>query len=140
MKQLVFYLIIIGLLSIQACGPSEKEIKQAEYEKQKTINESKFYYPKSYDDWWRFYQPKLKGAQGWVTDECEDSEHSGEKVIVIKESLTHKGWGSYQGQLTVEIVEDMSRITIDFKCFKPDFSVGEWLSGKTRSIDHLVPE
>lgn len=128
MKQIIFYLTIIGFISLQACGPSEREEKQAKYETQKKINESKFYYPKSYDDYWRTYQPNLKGAEGWITDDCKDAENSGEKVIVIKESLSHKGWGSYKGKLSVELIENKERIYIDFKCFKPDFTIGEWLS------------
>ncbi|WP_271729833.1 hypothetical protein [Aquimarina algiphila] len=130
MKQILFILIIIGYASLQACGPSEREIKQAEFEKQKKINESKLYYPKPYDDYWRTYQPNLKGAHGWITNDCKNSENLGQKVVVISESLSHMSWGNYKGQLGVEIIEKKKRISIDFECFKPDFSFGEWLSTK----------
>ena len=127
-KRIVFYLTIIGITLLQSCGPSEREVKQAEYEQQMKINVSKFYYPKTYDDYWRTYQPRLKGAEGWITNDCRDSINSGKKVIIISESLNHKGWGSYEGQLSVEFIESGEKTSIDFVCFKPDFSVGEWLS------------
>ncbi|WP_148560719.1 hypothetical protein [Zobellia galactanivorans] len=121
-------IVLLGFVIIQSCGQSEREKERIEYEKQKVINESKLYYPKAYDDWWRMYKPKLRGAEGWITEDCEDSRFKGKKGIVTYQLLTHKSWGTYKGSLTLELLDTKESIDIDYKCFKPDFEVGEWLS------------
>ena len=128
MEKTRLLIILIGLFLIQACGQSEREKEQTGYEKQKVINESKFYYPKPYDDWWRTYEPKLTRAEGWIKKGCENSRFRKKKGVVTYASLTHKSWGSYKGSLTIELVDTKELIKVDFKCFKPDFSIGKWLS------------
>ncbi|MFD2727125.1 hypothetical protein, partial [Hyunsoonleella rubra] len=125
--QRVFIIFILFTL-IQSFGQSEREKELAEIEKQRTINESKFYYPKAYDDWWRMYQPKLTGAEGWITEDCEKTKYRNKKVVVTRTMLKHKSWGFYKGNLTLKLIDNSETVTVDFKCFKPDFSVGNWLS------------
>lgn len=124
--------LILGLLVIQSCGPSERDIEQAEHERQKVINETKLYFPQSHDNWWRIYQPNLKGAQGWIKENCNNSKIKRQRIIIGNEYLTHRSWGNYEGSLSGTLMDNDESIVIKFNCFEPDYNVGDWLNNSTR--------
>lgn len=125
------------------CGPSQKELDQIEYEKEKSANEELFYYPVSYDDYWRTYKANLVGAEGWITQNCSEVHvaierlnekpidyYRNKKVKIINNYAKHSSWGIYKGNLSVLLIDDSTNVIIDYKDFKPDFEVGNWLSTK----------
>ncbi len=103
---------------------------QGSYSLDKTINEKKFYYPKMYDKFWRTYEPNLTGAEGWIKKSCEKKDISEKEVTVLFQLIKHKRWGSYKGNLIVKIKGSSKEITVDFKCFDPNYEKGDWLGSK----------
>ena len=81
------------------------------------------------------YEPFLYGAEGWIyprssiiTDECGDTSSS-KKIRIVSQSLRHTSYGNYKGTLFVEYIDDTTYITqINYKCFTPDYDIGEWRS------------
>ena len=80
-----------------------------------------------YDDWWRSYEPKLDSATGWISSECSTTGDS-INIRIIGTDLKHKSWGNYTGSLIVELLSSAEIDTVDFKCFLPDYNVGDWLN------------
>lgn len=111
-----------------ACGESEKQKEEKHRLAQLELNKAKFYYPEAYDDYWRMYKPNLIGAQGWISDDCNNGKYPTYKVIVARKDLTHKSWGRYKGTLLVGNLAENKSFEIDYNCFKPDFENGDWLN------------
>ena len=121
-----FFIIIFINVIFLSCGKSQEEI---DYDKEFKNNKKKFYFPKSYDDWWRTYNPNLKDSEGWIKKGCDNlSYDSLKRIKVISQYLNHKGWGEFKGKLEVYRFYENDTVKIDFDCYEPNYKKGIWLN------------
>ena len=84
-------------------------------------------------------EPFLYGAEGWIyarssigTNECGDTSSS-KKIRIVYQLLKHTSYGNYKGRLGFEYINDTTYSgVIDYKCFTPDFDIGEWRDWKAK--------
>ena len=130
-KLLLAIILIVGCKEKTALQKYEQQMEDLLGKDWKThIEEAKnrpptFYKPKYLDDCWRSHDPYLEGAEGWISTECGGTMVE-DKIIVKGQNLGHKGWGKYEGNLYIEYVNNGKTTNIDFKCFIPNYEVGEW--------------
>ena len=119
------YIYIFLSIFLLSCGKSNDQI---DYDDEIKVNKTKFYYPHSYDDLWRTYNPKLVGSDGWIKRDCDEKDLNERiNVKVISQNLNHKGWGKYEGKLKVKKTNSNLIFEINFECFTPNYKIGEWL-------------
>ncbi|MDY7394251.1 hypothetical protein UMM65_03290 [Aureibaculum sp. 2210JD6-5] len=126
LKSLFGFILMFLLIS---CGYSEqKRQEKLKFDAETKSNEKKFYYPEPYDNWWRSYQPNLENSEGWIKNNCDEIYPDSLKVLVLRQSISHKSWGFYKGTLDVRLLDNGKEIQINFDCFIPDLKKGEWLN------------
>ena len=88
-KQIKIIILTIAILTFFSCGESESQRKEKNRLAKIQENESKFYYPESHDKWWRFYEPNLIGAEGWIISDCNGQKYPNDRVSVAQLNLLH---------------------------------------------------
>lgn len=127
------WLIVLVVLFILTCT-IEKEIRYYKNEKRRalvqSINKGKLNYVSRYSPGWRVYGPNLKGAIGWKISNCyryNEKEVLGDKIIVDSIDVSSSGWGDYDGVIYGRYLKNNLPIRTMYKCFKPDYQLGDWL-------------
>lgn len=121
-------ILTILCISIMGCGESESKKEERIHLEKTKKNKAKFYYPISHDKWWRWYEPNLIGAEGWIISKCGDNDYPEVRMTVIQNDISHKSWGRYEGTLLVGNLNEEKSFKIDIKCFQPDYNKGVWLN------------
>jgi hypothetical protein len=127
-------IVFIPILLIVTCNLGNQYLnnqKEDESNVQKELDETlkkKLYYHVPYGEYSRF-DANLIGAYGIVEGDfrCEKNNGRNVEVIDLNAKKHDKSRPSYKGFLLCLIENSRDTIEIDYDCFKPDYTRGDWL-------------
>lgn len=125
----IFLLIIFAIaIVIKKCDEPRVKREKEKYEEQVKRNQKKLYYPKFKDGYWHTYSAKLNGAEGWIREkeECKD-QYKDYKIVVVYHFDVQNEARRFKGRLIVHKKGEKKNFEIRFRCFQPDYRVGNWL-------------